>query len=175
MPNLATLVSAAAGSGRFIPNKPTLEYAGSGTSNNGNFTIGGYDPTFIYTATNGTVAGNVLTVTNPNGSATLTARAPKGLAASSTITASRLAAAQSSYYVQTAPVQCYNSGSCASQCGGCGTFYEPGNPTWNGVGGFWSCCDQGYTVFFYIDYVGSGYTWGGSNYTNGSGEWWRIV
>jgi hypothetical protein len=109
------------------------------------------------------------------GSATLTARAPKGFAASSTITASRLAAAQSSYYVQTAPVQCYNSGSCASQCGGCGTFYEPGNPTWNGVGGFWSCCDQGYFQFFYINYAGSGYTWGGSNYTNGSGEWWRIV
>jgi hypothetical protein len=137
----------------------------------GKFTITNHDATYIYTATGGTVASNVLTVTATTGSSTLTARAPKGLTASTGVVAERKAPTQT--YIQTAPFQCYYNPSCASQCGGCGTYYAagawgPGEPA-----GFYSCCDQGY--FVYDNYAGSGFTWGGSNYTNGQGEWWKIT
>lgn len=158
-------------SGRFTPPRPNLSYLGSGTSNLGKFSILNYDPSLIYSLSgNGSVSGNIVSILSSTASVALSARSPKGLSNSPSRTAEVRAPDQG--YVVTVPFQCYNSGSCASQCGGCGTYYEPGNPVWNGVGGFWSCCDQGF--FFFNNYSGS-YNWGGSNYTNGAGQWWRIT
>lgn len=168
-------IAASAAGGRFIPVKPTLSYAGSGTSDNGKFTITNYDATYIYTVTgSGSVSGNTLTVTNANTSVTLTARAPKGLTASTGVIAERKAAAQS--YVVVTPFQCYGCASpgfqapcCAPGPCGCGTFHATGFA----YSGFWACCEE--RSYFYINYASQGYTWGGSDYTNGQGEWWKIT
>lgn len=183
MPSISML-SAPAGGGRFTPLKPTLTYAGSGVSNMGKFIIGGvgnpYDSTYIYTITSGvgSVSGNILTVSNANASVTLTARAPKGLTSSTGVIAERKAPTQGSYFVETSPTQCYGCGSpgfeapcCAPGPCGCGTFHNPGAFPYSG---FWACCNQGYTVYFWNDFRPS-YTWGGSDYNNGQGEWWKIV
>jgi hypothetical protein len=170
MPSISML-SAPAGGGRFTPLKPTLSYAGSGLTNMGKFTVTNYDSTFTYTATGGSIAGSTFTVTASTGSGTLTARAPKGLTASTAVTAFRQAPTQS--FIATGPVQCYYSPSCASQCGGCGTFYPAGGWGPGEPAGFYACCAPGY--FAYDNYAGSGFTWGGTDYTNGQGEWWKIV
>ena len=171
-------IAAAAGSGRFTPVKPTLSYAGSGTTNMGKFTITDYDSTYIYTATDGSVASNVFTVTASTGSGTLTAKSPKGLTNSTGVVAYRQPAVQSSYFVATGPFACYGCPSpghgspcCAPGPCGCGTFHASGFA----YSGFWACCTPGYTVYYYVNYSSSGYTWGGSDYTNGQGEWWKIA
>lgn len=167
-------IAASAAGGRFTPVKPTLLYAGSGTSDNGKFTITNYDATYIYTVTgSGSVSGSTLTITNANASVTLTAKAPKGLTNSAGVVAERKAPTQT--FIVTTPFQCYYSPSCASQCGGCGTFYaqDQWNPNDGSPAGYYSCCALGYNV--YDNYSGQGYTWGGSDYTNGQGEWWKIT
>ena len=182
MPALA-VVTAPAGGGRFTPLKPTLTYAGSGLSNMGKFTIGGvgnpHDATYIYTPSGGTVASNVLTVTATTGSATLTAKAPKGLTVSTGVIAERKAAAQGEEFVATGTFACYGCSSpghgapcCAPGPCGCGTFHTAGGFAYTG---FWACCTPGYTNYYWINYGPQGYTWGGSDYTNGQGEWWKIV
>ena len=167
---LGVLTAASAGAGRVAPAKPTLVYAGSGTTNNGKFTIENYDASLTYTVTGGTRSGATITVTDANGTASVTARSGKSVSESPAGSAQRKAATQ--YRVVTSPSQCYYSGSCASQCGGCGTYYAAGAWAPGSAAGFYSCCDQGYYV--YDNYTGSGYTWGGSDYTNGQGEWWKI-
>lgn len=161
------LLGASAGGGRFLAAKPTLTYSGSGA-----FTIGNYDASYVYSVSGGTRSGNVITVSGATGTATVTARPPKGLTASASASAERKAPDQ--YYVVTSPFQCYHSASCASQCGGCGTYYaqDAWNPNDGSAQGFYSCCDQ--RVYYYNNYSSSGYSWSGSNYTNGSGEWWKI-
>jgi hypothetical protein len=166
-----SMLSAPAGGGRFTPLKPTLTYAGSGLTNMGKFTITNHDATYIYTATGGTVASNVLTVTASTGSATLTARAPKGLTNSAGVVAERKAPTQT--FIVTTPFQCYYSPN--PIIGGCGpgTFYPAGGWGPGEPAGFYACCELGY--FVYDNYAGQGYTWGGSDYTNGQGEWWKIT
>lgn len=174
------LIAAGAAGGRFTPVKPTLSYAGSGTSNNGKFTITNYDATYIYTATGtGSVSGNTLTISNANASSTLTARAPKGLTSSAGVIAERKAATQSQVFVATGPFECHGCSSpghgapcCAPGPCGCGTFHQAGGFPYTG---FWACCEPGYFIYPFDNYAGQGYTWGGSNYTNGQGEWWRII
>jgi hypothetical protein len=173
VPNIGLLVGAAAGGGKFTPAAPTLSYAGSGTTNNGKFTITNYNATFIYTATGGTVASDVLTVTATTGSAVLTAKSPKGLTQSASITAYR----QAANLVNVPYTQCYNP---------CGDCNPGGNPaTWtcgcgsgcnDSGGGQWGVCicrGPGYS--YYENYGPSGYTWSGADYTNGQGEWWKIA
>lgn len=165
--------AAAAGGGRFTPDRPTLSYLGSGTTNNGKFSITNYNSSFIYNITGGTRSDSTITVTAATGSATITARSPKGFVDSPSIAAFRQAATQ--YFVETVPFRCYECGSppcCAPGCCGCGTCYYDSN---NGFGksGCFACCPCGY--YAYTNYSGSGYTWSGSNYTNGQGEWWKIV
>jgi len=168
-----SMLSAPAGGGRFTPLKPTLTYAGSGLSNMGKFTITNHDATYIYTATGGTVASNVLTVTASTGSATLTAKAPKGLTNSPSIVAYRQAAV-----LTTVPFTQYNN-----PCGDC-VQTGPNENDWvwscgcvgasadGGIYGPCICRGPGYS---YYENYGPTYTWGGSDYTNGQGEWWRIV
>jgi hypothetical protein len=170
-----SMLSAPAGGGRFTPLKPTLTYAGSGLSNMGKFTITNHDATYIYTATGGTVASNVLTVTASTGSATLTARAPKGLTNSAGVVAERKAPVQDSYFVPTGPFQClYSPNPIIGGCGP-GTFYPAGGWGPGEPAGFYCCYTPGYYVFYWVNYGPQGYTWGGSDYTNGQGEWWKIV
>lgn len=173
----AVFVAAASG-GRATAATPTLSYSGSGTSNNGKFRITNYDVSAIYTASGGTVGYDaglgyyVLTVTASTGSATLTAQTPKGLQASSSVTASRHAADKTTV----AFTQCYNP------CGNCNTSVNPN--TWScgcgsgcndAGGGQWGACVcRGPGYEYWNNYAGSGYTWSGSDYTNGSGEWWKI-
>ena len=175
MPNIGLLVGAAAGGGKFTPAAPTLSYAGSGTTNNGKFTITNYDATYIYTATGGTVASNVLTVTDTTGSGVLTAKSPKGLSQSASVTAYRQAPTQT--FIATGPFACHGCSSpgpsapcCAPGPCGCGTFHNA-SEGW-AYTGYWACCTPGYYV--YDSYVSQGYTWSGTDYTNGQGEWWKI-
>ena len=178
MLSVATITASSAG-GRFTASVPTLSYAGSGTTNNGQFTITNYDSTFTYTISGtGSRSTNTLTVTNATSSVTLTATSSKGLTASSSVTCARQAATSTpySYFVATGPSQCYKVG--CSTCGPCnsGTYYPPGAWTPEDSGGFWGCCAPGYTATGYTQnsYTGSGYTWGGSDYTNALGEWFKI-
>lgn len=178
--------TAACGAGRFTPDKPTLSYAGSGTTNNGKFTITNYNSSFIYTVTsgNGTVSGNTLTVTVATGNATLVAKSPKGFTNSPGIIAYRQAATQYAYFVETGPFTCYRcdgQGCCAPGCCGCGTCYSETSDDPNDnippVVTYYclACCACGYTAYAWTNYGPQGYTWSGSNYNNGSGEWWKIV
>lgn len=167
---MRAVVAAIGGGGKFTPVAPTLSYAGSGTTNNGKFTITNYNSSYIYTATGGTVASDVLTVTATTGSAVLTAKSPKGLTQSASITAYRKAPTQT--FVQTAPFQCYgNASGCTSSCCGCGTYHTAAEG-WPYTG-WWACCACGYYV--YDSYTSQGYTWSGADYTNGQGEWWKIA
>lgn len=171
MPNAAIVASAAAGSGRFTPSIPTLTYAGSGTTNNGKFTITNYNSSFIYSVSgNGSITSNTLTVNSATTSVNLTVKSPKGVSFSSSITAFRQAATQ--YFVQTGAPYCCNDGFCAGCFGGCGTFYAAGKWCAECGDGYWSCGTPGYNA--YTNYSANGYTWSGSNYTNGQGEWWKI-
>jgi hypothetical protein len=173
VPNIGVLVGAAAGSGKITPVTPTLSYAGSGTTNNGKFTLTSpaYNATYTYTVTGGTVAGNVVTVTAATGSAAVTAKAPKGLAQSGTVTAYR----QAPVYVNVPFTQCYNP------CGDCNTGVNP--HTWScgcgsgcndSGGGAWGDCICRGPGYSYYQNFGPSYTWSGSDYTNGAGEWWKI-
>lgn len=176
---VATITASSAG-GRFTASVPTLTYAGSGTTNNGKFTITNYNSTFTYTISgNGSRSTNTLTVTNATSSVTLTATSPKGLTASSTVTCARQAPATYSYFVETTPFQCYGCSApqghaapcCAPGPCGCGTFHTAGAFPYTG---FWACCAGGYTVTGYNNFTSTGYTWSGANYNNGSGEWFKI-
>jgi len=177
MPSLA-LMGASSSGGKITAPQPTLSYAGSGTSNNGRFTITNFNANFLYTPTNGSISGSTFIVTSASTSGTLVARTAKVPTSSSPVTASRQAAGQYSFYTQTAPVTCYGCGSpghgapcCAPGPCGCGTFHASGFS----YSGFWGCCDQGYWTTYWINYGPSGWTWNGSNYTNGQGEWWKIT
>lgn len=175
----AIFKTSAAGGGRITASVPILIYAGSGTSNNGIFTILNYNSTNIYTVNgSGYVSGNTLVVSSATASASLVSRAPKGLSSSSAVTAFRQAPTQGSYYVQTAPFQCYGCSAtlpntcCAPGPCGCGTYHTAGAFAYTG---FWACCDQGYYVNYYNSFTSSNFTWGGNDYTNGQGEWWKII
>ena len=63
-----------AGSGRFVPDKPTVSYVSLGT-----FNISNYDSGYIYTLSNGTLNNGVVTLASANQSCTITARSPKGI------------------------------------------------------------------------------------------------
>lgn len=163
----------AAGGGRFTPDRPNLSYLGSGITNLGQFNITNYNSSFIYNITGGTRSDSIITVTGGTGSATISARSPKGFVDSPVITAFRQAPTQ--YFVETVPFRCYECGSppcCAPGCCGCGTCYYDSN-NFAGKPGCFACCACGY--FAYTNYSGSGYAWSGANYTNGQGEWWKIV
>lgn len=178
-------IAASASSGRFTPSAPTCSYAGSGTSNNGKFTITNYSSSLIYNISgSGSISTNTLTVTGATSSIILTATAPKGLSASSGITTFRQAATSTaySYFVATGPSTCYGCSAplghaapcCAPGPCGCGTFHTAGAFPYTG---FWACCPPGYTATGYTqdNYAGSGYTWSGNDYTNALGEWWKIT
>lgn len=173
MPTVAAR-AVTAGSGRsVVAATPTLSYAGSGTTNNGKFTITNYDSSYTYTCSGGTISGNQVTVTATTGSATVTATTPKGLSASAPVTPSRHAWDQT--YV--AYTQCYNP------CGNCRTDVNP--HTWgcgcgsgcndSGGGAWGDCICRGPGYYYANNYGPSGYTWSGSDYNNGSGEWWKIA
>ena len=175
MLSVATITASSAG-GRFTASVPTLTYAGSGTTNNGQFTITNYDSTFTYTISGaGSRSTNTLTVTNTTSSVTLTATSPKGLTASSSVTCARQAATSTpySYFVSTGPTTCQWCASCCPGPSGCGTTHL--NPA-TGTIQFLLCSSPGYTATGYTQnsYTGSGYTWGGSDYTNALGEWFKI-
>lgn len=167
------------GGGRYTPSAPTLTYRGSGTSNLGKFQVTNYDATFQYDATGGTLAYDaglaawVFTVTASTGSGVLKAKSAKGLTFSASVTAYRHVADQT--YV--AFTQCYNP------CGNCRTDVNP--HTWScgcgsgcndsGGGAWGDCICRGPGYSYWNNYSGSGYAWSGSDYTNGSGEWWKIA
>lgn len=149
--------------------KPTLSYAGSGT-----FTITNYDASYVYTVTgSGSRSGATLTVTVATGDATITARFPTSVTESPSATAYRHAPTQTSV----AFTQCSNP------CGNCNTGVNP--HTWScgcgsgcndsGGGAWGDCICRGPGYSYYDNYSGSGYSWSGSDYTNGSGEWYKTA
>lgn len=169
------------GGGRYTPSTPTLSYAGSYATNNGKFRITNYDDTNVYTVTGGTVQYDsglgfyTFYVTAGTGSGTIKARAAKGVTDTTTVTAYRHVADQTTV----AFTQCYNP------CGNCNTSVNPN--TWScgcgsgcndAGGGQWGACvcrGPGYS--YWNNYGPSGYTWSGGNYSSdgSNGEWWRIV
>lgn len=167
MPSVAVRGGVAAAAGRAIPAKPTLSYAGSGTTDNGKFTITNYDANLTYTITNGTRSGSTVTVTNQNTTATVTARLPKSVSNSSPAYPERKGAVQAEYD------QSYNPN------GDLNTSVNPNTWTcpsgWSAGGGAWGVGICRKYPGSYTDFGGSGYTWSGSDYTNGSGEWWKIA
>ncbi len=171
MLSVATITASSAG-GRFTASVPTLTYAGSGTTNNGQFTITNYNSTFTYTISGtGSRSTNTLTVTNTNSSVTLTATSPKGLTASSIVTCSRQAPTTYSYFVSTGPTTCQWCPSCCPGPYGCGTQHF--NPDAGEVQ-FLLCSSPGYNATGYNSFTSTGYTWGGADFNNGSGEWFKI-
>lgn len=169
---VATITASSAG-GRFTASVPTLSYAGSGTTNNGQFTITNYDSTFTYTISGtGSRSTNTLTVTNATSSVTLTATSPKGITSSSTVTCARQAPTTYSYFVATGSVSCIWCNSCCPGPNGCGTVHF--NPD-VGQNQFLLCTTPGYYATGYNSFTSTGYTWGGADYNNGLGEWFKIT
>jgi hypothetical protein len=176
-------ITASTNGGRIIADKPTLSYSGSGTSNNGKFRITDYSSGYVYTASGGTVSYDsglgywVFTVTDASGSGTLTARSIKSSATSSAITAYRQAAYTTPVFIATGSFACYGCAAvlpntcCAPGPFGCGTYHATGFD----YSGFWACGTPGYYNYPYANLSGSGYTWSGTDYTNGAGEWWKTV
>jgi len=162
--------AAAAGGGRFTPPRPNLQYLGSGTSNLGQFRINPFDSSYIYTVSgNGSLSGDILFVTVSNGTATLTARAPKGTTQSASITAERKAPVLVNVPFQQA----------FDPCGDCRTDVNPNSWTcgcigWDTGGGQWGVCICRGPGFSYWENQ-PGYNWSGSDFNNGQGEWWRIL
>lgn len=166
MPNLATLVSSAAGAGRIVAEKPSISYTG----NSGQFTINNYDPTFIYTITgNGSRSGNTVSVTVLSGSCVITAKAPKGVSPSTSTTLFRQ---NRTYTTINVPfTQYYNP------CGDCRTDVNPNSWSCGCVGadaggGQWGVCicrGPGYSYQQEDSYSGSGYTFSGSG-----NEWYKV-
>lgn len=91
LPNVGTLVAAAASGGRITPAKPVATHTATGQ-----FTLGsGYSADNIYnlSVTAGTVTrnGSVVILSNANSVATITAQSPKGTTASTALTVERRA------------------------------------------------------------------------------------
>ena len=84
------------------------------------------------------------------------------------------------YRVATGPYACHGCSAplghaapcCAGGGCGCGTFHTAGAFAYTG---FWACCAPGYDETGYYSFTSTGYTWSGADYTNGSGEWYKIT
>lgn len=141
---------ALAGSGRFVPDKPTISYVSLGT-----FNISNYDSGYIYTLSNGTLNNGVVTLASANQSCIITARSPKGISNSTQSGCERKSRDQ--YFVVTVPNHC---DCCGGPCGGClgpGTFHSCVCDVGGGCRAMYLACGEcGY--YAYNDYSGSGYT-----------------
>ena len=150
-----------AGSGRFVPDKPTVSYVSLGT-----FNISNYDSGYIYTLSNGTLNNGVVTLASANQSCTITARSPKGISNSTQSGCERKSRDQ--YFVVTQAAHC---DCCPGTCGGCcgpGTFHSCVCDQGGGCQPrYLACCTCGY--YNYYDYSGSGYT-----LNTPQTEWYKI-
>lgn len=163
------------------PPQPTVAYAGSGTTNNGKFTITNYGASLTYTLTfvSGTNSGasrasDTVTVNAVNSRYSIAASYGAGLV-SSPAYVERKAAVQSSYFVPTGPPEClYSPGPISGFCGP-GTYYPEGGWGPGEPAGYYCCGTPGYYVYYYENFGPSGYTWSGSDYTNGAGEWYKLT
>lgn len=92
------LTGIVAAGGRFLPAKPTISYASTGT-----FTITNYDSSLIYTVTalSGSVTrvGNTITLNSTDMEATVTASPPKGGVQTAAVTIGRKPLSTYEYYV----------------------------------------------------------------------------
>ena len=157
----------------------------------GQFSISNYNPGIIYvptlitgsgTATLNTSTGR-FTLSAPDSRFSVIAKYGVGAPESDARFMERKAPVQvdNSYFVETSPFQCYGCGApegfaapcCAPGPCGCGTFHQAGAFPYTG---FWACCAGGYIQpSFYWQNFGPSYTWSGSDYTNGQGEWYKLV
>jgi len=161
------------------PAKPTLQYTGSGTTNMGRFRITNYQPSALYTpshisgGTGITIADDIITLTNANSIYTVVASWGAGAPESNPASMERKAP----YLTDVPYTQCYNP------CGDCNTSVNPN--TWScgcgsgcndSGGGQWGACicrGPGYS--YWTDLRPQGYSWGGADYTNGQGEWYKVA
>ena len=79
--NPTIMFATIAGGGKIVAGKPTLFHTATNQ-----FTIQNYDSTFIYTVTNGTRSGSIVTPSSASTVCTVLARAPKGLVNSTSST-----------------------------------------------------------------------------------------
>lgn len=121
--NPTIMFATIAGGGKIVAAKPTLSHTATNQ-----FTIGNYDSTFIYTITNGTRSGAIVTPSGASQSCTVVARAPKGITNSTastceyrTITSSWVGNfIMQVYRIHGAPCHAPNCGNCPGANGvGC--------------------------------------------------------
>jgi hypothetical protein len=161
------------------PAKPVMQYAGSGTTNMGKFRIVNYQPSADYTLVyqsgdnGGNIVGDLITITGPNAIWNVVASWGEGAPLSDPGTVERKAPWQTSVPY----TSCYNP------CGDCRTDVNP--HTWScgcgsgcndSGGGQWGdCICRGPGYSYWTDARPQGYTWGGTDYTNGQGEWYKVA
>ena len=169
--------------GVFEPDPPIMAYFSTGV-----FSISNYNPTLIYTATLTTGSGTA-TLNTSTGRYTLSAADSRfsvvakygaGAPESDADFMERKAPIPYTYRVATGPYACHGCSAplghaapcCAGGGCGCGTFHTAGAFAYTG---FWACCAPGYDETGYYSFTSTGYTWSGADYTNGSGEWYKIT
>jgi hypothetical protein len=172
MPSVGAKGGASAAGGRFTPDKPSIAYSGPLNTATHQFTISNYDATYIYTVANATQSTSTVTLSAATVTGQVSAKSPKGTTAS-TIAYPETKAPDTTYVPF---VQCYNP------CGNCNTSVNPhtwscgcGSPCGDSGGGAWGDCICRGPGYSYWNNYGPTYTWSGSNYTNGTGEWYRVV
>lgn len=161
------VVAAAAGGGRYIPDKPDISHYAYGQ-----FKINNYSPNYIYTISLNSGSGTcsqpdssgIITFSATTASFNVVAKSVKGLTNSLATTAYRQEPTVDKGYVQTS----WGIGSCLScshscpECCGCGC-----EGACTGYGNDQCGISRGYTTCTNHDYSGSGYI-------SAYGEWGRV-
>ena len=125
MPILATIM-ASAGGGRFTPDKPEASHTAAGQ-----FTISNWDGTFIYTLTTGSRVDAVITLSSTTQTSDVTAKAPKGVSVSATMSVARQPltyplTCTSIYFACVSSCGSMGGCTCGGTCGCACTYYPSG-------------------------------------------------
>lgn len=160
MPNLATLVSAAAGAGRFVPDKPELNHH----TTSGQFIITNYDSRLTYVISSGTRSNDIITLgTSGTVSCDVLAYSPKGVVGSSTANCERRSYTYYTYQCGTTPGNCSYLPNCAD-CGGCAGCTNCANPS----GGLCIFCTGGDPIYCTAKNATP------AGFTDSYNEWWKV-
>lgn len=159
------------------PAAPVMTYLGSGTTNNGLFEVSNTASGVDYFATNISGGGSA-TKTTVNGKVRfqLSASPSRWKVEARYAVGAPVSAAD---YMERKPAQRAEYDQWYNPCGDCNTSVNPNTWTCGCVGGDagggqWGVCICRRYPGSYINYGGSGYSWSGSDYTNGSGEWYKV-
>lgn len=166
MPNV-TILSVTAAGGRVVPSKPTLNHH----TTTGQFVITDYNSSYTYSAsvTAGTitwVSASVISLSNANSIATITARLPKSISNSSPATAERKA-----YTYSMSITNSYQHDWINGTPGACEGYSNWGTGP-AGASGY-ACLDTGYNCQ-HSDAINVKNSTP-SGYTDSYNEWWKVA